>query len=190
MTRNQKTSAIIFFVIALFTLSIVLTEYYATPQGFWACKNGEWVKYGKTRDSAPIGVCSSVSSTNSTVQPTATTTLPAVGIKIISPTPNQTVGRTFEARGAATGNWFFECSFPAKLVDENGKKYATAVAMAEGDCLTSDYVNFKVTFNLDQLLTSQKHLFIEFKNDNPSGDSFRDMTFKYPITFSSELNKK
>lgn len=53
-------------------------------------------------------------------------------ITISSPRPNQTISSPLNISGKARGTWFFEASFPIKLVGENGKTIAQTAAQAQG----------------------------------------------------------
>ena len=48
-------------------------------------------------------------------------------------------------KGAARGNWFFEASFPVRLLDETGKEIAVGIAQAEKEWMTEDFVPFSAT---------------------------------------------
>ncbi len=69
--------------------------------------------------------------------------------------------------GSARGNWFFEASFPVKLLDGNGKEIATAIAQAQSDWRTTDFVDFKATLNFTKPSTPTGKLILQ--KDNPSG---------------------
>ena len=47
--------------------------------------------------------------------------------------------------GEARGPWYFEASFPVKLVDEAGAVIATAPAQARGTWMTPEFVPFEAT---------------------------------------------
>lgn len=70
--------------------------------------------------------------------------------------------------GKARGSWYFEGSFPIKLVDENKKVIGTTTAKAKGEWTTNDFVPFTaaLTFKPNKL-----HGFatLILEKDNPSG---------------------
>src|SRR3989338_10988074 len=58
--------------------------------------------------------------TATSTPPTATSTLPlSARVVVTSPKPNATVGNTFVVSGQAPGPWYFEASFPIKIVDKD-----------------------------------------------------------------------
>jgi hypothetical protein len=67
-------------------------------------------------------------------------------IQVDEPTPNQVVASPLTMRGKARGPWYFEASFPARLVDERGATLATAIVQADGEWMTEDFVPFSATF--------------------------------------------
>lgn len=83
--------------------------------------------------------------------------------------------------GSAPGNWFFEASFPIKLLDANGKVLAQTNAQATTDWMVSGPVTFKATLTFPKPTTSSGS--IVFHNDNPSGDPARDKSFTIPVLF-------
>jgi hypothetical protein len=101
-------------------------------------------------------------------------------IVIFSPIKNQAVVSPIVIRGKAKGNWFFEASFPVRLVDENENVVGTGHAEADGDWMTSDFVNFTATIEYTRASTTDSGLLV-FKNDNPSGDPARDKYFYMPV---------
>ena len=48
----------------------------------------------------------------------------------VSVKSNQIIAGPFQISGKARGSWFFEASFPIKLVDENNNVLATTIAQA------------------------------------------------------------
>lgn len=87
--------------------------------------------------------------------------------------------------GKAIGTWFFEASFPIKLVDENGKLIAQSIAQTKDDWMTTDYVKFdgKIGFKAD---TEQK-AYLVFQKDNPSGLPEHDAEYRIPVILASSI---
>jgi short subunit fatty acids transporter len=102
-------------------------------------------------------------------------------IKINSPRPNAIVGNTIEINGEARGTWFFEASFPIKLVDEAGNELATTVAQATSDWMTENFVPFKATIEFQN--TGIKKANLMLIKDNPSGLPENDDFLRVPIKF-------
>lgn len=98
------------------------------------------------------------------------------------PRPNQTLTSPVTLIGQARGTWFFEASFPVKLLDQNGQELATAIATAQGDWMTQDFVPFTATLTYPaQTQGSNGTLVLE--KDNPSDDRSLDQALRLPILF-------
>lgn len=87
--------------------------------------------------------------------------------------------------GKARGSWFFEASFPVKLYDEKGNLITTAIAQAQDDWMTEDFVPFVVTLEFNLPIT--KSGFIVFEKENPSGLLEYADELKIPIIFTEGL---
>lgn len=98
--------------------------------------------------------------------------IPLSGTKVTSP---------LVVSGRARGNWYFEASFPVKLLDSNGNQIAIAPAQAQGDWMTVDYVPFSVTLTFAQPVTATGTLILQ--KDNPSGEPQNDDSVSIPVTF-------
>ena len=88
-------------------------------------------------------------------------------IRISNPRPNQTIESPITITGEARGFWFFEASFPVKLLDGDGNIIASGIAQAEGEWMTENFVPFKAELTFPQPTTSNGTLVLE--KDNPSG---------------------
>ena len=100
-------------------------------------------------------------------------------IKVENPQPNETIQSPYIIKGQARGYWFFEASFPIKLLDENGNVINQIIAQAQGDWMTEDFVPFEsiLTFSIpkDQPGT------LVFEKDNPSGLPENDAQIRIPV---------
>ncbi len=101
-------------------------------------------------------------------------------IVIELPFPGAVTGKDFGVIGKARGPWFFEASFPVELQDANGTVIATAIATAEGNWMTTDFVPFKTTMHVPASFTGEAVLVL--KKDNPSGLTENDASVSFPIT--------
>ena len=99
-------------------------------------------------------------------------------ITISNPRPNQRITNPIEIRGAARGNWFFEASFPIKLVDENGNIIAEGHAEATEDWMTEEFVPYKAEL---EFKTKSKTGTLILEKDNPSGETANDNQLKVPV---------
>jgi len=103
-------------------------------------------------------------------------------IQVSSPVPNAQVSKSqpLVVTGSATGPWYFEASFPVKLLDSNGNVLAEAPAQAQGDWMTMDFVPYIATLNFTTTDTSGT---LVLRNDNPSGEPANDKSISIPVTF-------
>ncbi len=83
--------------------------------------------------------------------------------------------------GEARGNWFFEASFPIKLYDGSGRLIATAIAQAQKDWMTADFVPFKAELKFDSATSTDGTIVLE--KDNPSGLPENSDQLSLPVKF-------
>lgn len=88
-------------------------------------------------------------------------------IRIDSPRPNTIVKSPLEIIGEARGTWYFEASFPVKLLDANGAQLAIIPVQAQGEWMTENFVPYKATLEFIAPPTDSGTLVLE--KDNPSG---------------------
>lgn len=100
-------------------------------------------------------------------------------IKIDNLSVNSTVKSPLIIKGSARGSWFFEASFPVKLVDGENNIIASGIAMATANSLTEDFVPFEVKLEFNN--QEKKKGVIVFKNDNPSGMLENDVYYRIPV---------
>ncbi len=84
--------------------------------------------------------------------------------------------------GQARGTWYFEASFPVKVLDANNQELGVSPAQAQGDWMTEEFVPFSVTINFSNPSTPTG--FLMFEKDNPSGLTEHDKSYKLPIVFA------
>lgn len=106
-------------------------------------------------------------------------------IIVDSPKPDEIIKTPFTISGKARGNWFFEASFPIELVKENREKIVTAIAQAQSEWMTSDFVPFKATIEFPVNLTGKGQLIL--KKDNPSGLPEYDNQIEIPVIFGGSI---
>lgn len=102
-------------------------------------------------------------------------------IRITSPKPCGLVTSPLTVTGAARGQWFFEASFPVRLLDSNGKVLSALPAQADGEWMTPNFVPFHavLTFALPATATGTLLLI----QDNPSGLPANDASYSIPVRF-------
>jgi hypothetical protein len=108
-------------------------------------------------------------------------------IKVSKPLPDQIIQSPFMVEGEARGTWFFEASFPVKLLDANGNVIASHFAQAQGDWMTEDFVPFKSQLEFENPDTDTGVLILE--KDNPSGLPENDAKIEIPVRFGNQSAK-
>ncbi|PIT94472.1 hypothetical protein COT98_03435 [Candidatus Falkowbacteria bacterium CG10_big_fil_rev_8_21_14_0_10_39_9] len=94
---------------------------------------------------------------------------------------NQVISSPVALEGSARGTWFFEGSFPVKLLDESGQELGRGIAQSQGNWMTEDFVPFKVTMMFTRPTSSTGSLVLE--KDNPSGLLENDKKVSFPVKF-------
>lgn len=102
-------------------------------------------------------------------------------IRITNPRPNQAIENPLEIRGEARGLWFFEASFPIKLYDGKGNLLGTAIAQAQSDWMTENFVPFTAKLSFSFSGTEKGALVLE--KDNPSGLPENADELRIPVIF-------
>lgn len=100
-------------------------------------------------------------------------------IVVTNPTPLAVTGKTFTVTGKARA-WYFEASFPVKVLDANGKVLATGIAQAQSDWMTSEFVAFKAPITVPTSYIGKATLVL--MKDNPSGMPENDASASFPFT--------
>lgn len=88
-------------------------------------------------------------------------------IEVTAPLPNTSLTSPLTITGRARGFWYFEASFPIELRDANNVLIAKAIAQAQGDWMTEDFVPFIATLTFPAQPAGSQGV-LTFKNDNPS----------------------
>jgi len=102
-------------------------------------------------------------------------------IRVTSPKANTLVASPLTVSGEARGYWFFEASFPVKLLDGIGKEIVIKPMQAQGEWMTENFVPFSGTLEFTAPATATGTLV--FQKDNPSGLPEHDDEFRIPIRF-------
>lgn len=104
-------------------------------------------------------------------------------IKVFRPAGGAVVSSPLVIEGEARGFWFFEASFPIKLIDENNNLIVQHYVQAEGDWMTDNFVSFRseVFFNTDV-----EKGFLVLEKNNPSGLAENADELIIPISFEKE----
>lgn len=103
-------------------------------------------------------------------------------IRVAAPLPNSVVESPLLLRGEARGNWYFEASFPAEILDANGKRLGIIPVQAKGEWMTTEFVPFEASFSFDNPTTDTGTLILH--KDNPSGLPEHDDSVSVLIRFN------
>lgn len=102
-------------------------------------------------------------------------------VTVTSPQPDAVVTSPLTVTGQARGTWFFEASFPVKLLDADGNVLAQAPAQAQGDWMTTNFVPFTVTLPFTPPAAKTGTLVLQ--KDNPSGLPEHEGSVEIPVKF-------
>ncbi len=103
-------------------------------------------------------------------------------IRVNEPRPNELIRSPLEISGEARGYWFFEADFPVKIFDSNSELLGMAIAQAESDWMTEDFVPFAAQLEFGTPVTKKGNLILE--KDNPSGLPENADQLRIPVFFS------
>lgn len=101
-------------------------------------------------------------------------------IKVELPYPGAVTAKKFNVIGTARGNWFFEATFSLKVLDKNGKVLAIAIAHAQDDWTTTEFVPFVAEVKVPETYIGPATLVLS--KDNPSGLAKNDASISFPFT--------
>lgn len=118
--------------------------------------------------------------TATSTPPAATSTQPlSTRVVVTSPKERAKVGKTFTVSGEAPGPWYFEASFPIKVVDANNNFIGSSIAHAQGDWMTTGQVPFTATVTVEGY---SGPAILVLLRDNPSGMPENDDSVSVAIT--------
>lgn len=102
-------------------------------------------------------------------------------IRVTAPSPGALIASPLTVAGEARGTWYFEASFPIRLVDSTGQELAVVPAQAKGEWMTTSFVPFEV-----QLIFAPPPAaggFLILQKDNPSGLPEHADSLVIPVRF-------
>ncbi|OGZ61541.1 MAG: hypothetical protein A2932_01290 [Candidatus Spechtbacteria bacterium RIFCSPLOWO2_01_FULL_46_10] len=88
-------------------------------------------------------------------------------IRVETPRINEAITSPLIISGEARGTWFFEASFPARLLDASGNEIAVMPVTAQEEWMTEDFVSFYAILEFEAPASQNGTLI--FEKDNPSG---------------------
>lgn len=103
-------------------------------------------------------------------------------ISVEAPAANQKITSPLLIRGRARGTWYFEASFPARLLDGQSREIAVMPLQAQGEWMTTDFVPFEGTMTFPKPVTAEGTLV--FEKDNPSGLPEHAAEIRIPVRFA------
>lgn len=104
-------------------------------------------------------------------------------IEIYEPLQDAIISSPVKVSGKARGTWYFEASFPVRVVDANGQELGIKPMQAQGEWMTEEFVPFEGEISFDSPTTQTG--FVIFEKDNPSGLPENAMEVKIPVQFES-----
>lgn len=102
-------------------------------------------------------------------------------IRVFSPQANEKIVSPLLVQGEARGYWYFEASFPIKLLDSEGDLIALTAAQAQAEWMTEEFVPFKAQMEFTAPDSKTGTLVLE--KDNPSGLEENNNEIRIPILF-------
>ncbi len=140
--------------------------------GFWA--------YSKNQQ--PIVVEAPTVTKTTTETATSTKDLSDL-IVVTAPITDATssVVNPMEITGKARGFWFFEASFPAKIIDANGTELAVFSIETTDEWMTTEFVNFSVMIPFATSTTATGKLILQKSNLSDLPENAAELVI--PITF-------
>ncbi|MDO8521451.1 MAG: Gmad2 immunoglobulin-like domain-containing protein [bacterium] len=103
-------------------------------------------------------------------------------IRVHTPTPNALIQSPFLVSGEARGSWYFEASFPVRLLDGNDEELAILPAQAQSEWMTPEFVPFELLLKWNTPKTKTGKLVL--MKDNPSGLPEYDASVSIPVRFA------
>jgi hypothetical protein len=105
-------------------------------------------------------------------------------IHVSAPSAGSHVTSPLHVAGEARGTWFFEASFPVKLLDAAGNVLVQAPAQAKGEWMTEAFVPFELSLSFEAPSAGTGTLVLE--KDNPSGLPEHADELRIPVVFGAQ----
>lgn len=102
-------------------------------------------------------------------------------IRLAHPRPNQEILSPVDIQGSARGNWFFEATFPVKILGENGEILLESYVQADGEWMSEDFVPFSRRVEFDKKGNLRGTIVLQ--KSNPSGLPEHDDFLRVPVKF-------
>jgi hypothetical protein len=102
-------------------------------------------------------------------------------IMVDSPSPDQLITSPLIIEGQARGTWFFEASFPVRLLDAEGTTIVEHYAQTEEEWMTEEFISFSSQLEFEAPETDAGTLVLI--KDNPSDIREYDAQLEIPVRF-------
>lgn len=102
-------------------------------------------------------------------------------VQVISPPVYSSITSPVKISGQARGYWFFEASFPVKIIDENGAVLGQNIAQTNENWMVEDFVPFALEIYFTESVTKTGYIVLE--KDNPSGLPENAEELRWPVKF-------
>ncbi len=109
-------------------------------------------------------------------------------VRVSNLTPGAVIQSPLSLRGEARGTWFFEGSFPIEVRDESGTRLGIGIAQAEGEWMTTEFVQFTAEVAFTRASTDIGTIVL--LKDNPSGLPEHDDEVQIPIQFARNAGRR
>lgn len=142
---------------------------------------GVWYTREYSPTTAPIIETPNANNPTTTPEVPKATYINASADRIVvdSPKPGEAVGTTFTVVGKARGGWYFEASFPLRVLSGAGSLLKEMPVQADGEWMTTEFVPFSETVTLPPTYKGPATLILH--NDNASGLPENDASISIPI---------
>lgn len=104
-----------------------------------------------------------------------------VELELLEPDFNQTVSCPINFTGRIPGNWFFEASAVAQLIDQDGNELSTTIVTTTGEWMTTEPLLFSTQIECPEDCPSTGSIL--FIKENPSGQPENNDSIEIPIKF-------
>ena len=131
-----------------------------------------WALFAIPAPTTPPSVATSTTPVPSSLSPLA------ARVAVTSPASGATVPETFTVTGKAPGPWYFEASFPIKVVDADNNFIGQGIAQAQGDWMVEGDVPFIAAVTTSGYIGPAT---LVLMRDNPSGMPENDDSISIPV---------
>ncbi len=104
-------------------------------------------------------------------------------IRVQSPIAGEIIRSPFKITGEAVGFWYFEADFPVRLYDDKDSLLATAIAIAQSEWMTENFVPFAAELVYKAPAGSKTGKLV-FERSNPSDMREHDRSLTIPVKFN------